>query len=201
MENALQHIELSQAKKKTIILDGQLNDIAKKISNLIGSLEKYGAVPEIDAQITALITERKKLENEKLYLAIDDPDNTTSYEDAWDYQYELIEDDPMRLNALLQTVNYQLKCHANRSILANTTGNQFSKCTYLNYDRKKQAYRIQANGNIHHIANRDGTLTKRRLELFKEMLQAQRDGTTAYKEIKTSPVELEILEFLAEIDD
>jgi DNA invertase Pin-like site-specific DNA recombinase len=196
VETALQNIELSKTKKRSIILDGKLSDIAKKLTNLIDSLERYGAIPEIDNQIKSLISERKNLENEKLALVEDETVNTTSYEDAWDYQYELIEDDPMRLNALLQSANYQIRCYANRTVQANTLGNEFSKCTYLNYDRKKQAYRLQANGNMHHIANRDGTLTKQRLELFKEMLLAQRLGTTTYKEFAVPSGEQEILELL-----
>nr|WP_314642475.1 recombinase family protein [uncultured Pseudomonas sp.] len=201
METALQNIELSKAKKKSIIIDGKLNDIGKKLSNLITSLQQYGAIPEIDSQITLLISERKKLEDEKRYLVEDDVANTTNYEEAWNYQYELIEDDPMRLNALLQSVKYQIKCFANRSILANTTGNELSKSVYMNYCRKIQAYRLRANGNIYNIANREGTFTKERLRTFKEMLQVQREGTTAFKEIETSPADSEILEFLAAIDD
>lgn len=196
MENALQNIELSKTKKQSIILEGQLNDIAKKITNLMDSLEQYGPVPEIDVQIKLLLSDRAKLENEKLYLTENDTTNTSSYEDAWDYQYELIENDPMRLNALLQSVGYQIKCSANRSILANTIGNDLSKSTYINYDRKIQAYCLRVNDNIYNIANREGTFTQERLRAFKEMLQAQREGTTTYKDMPLSPEHREIYDFL-----
>jgi DNA invertase Pin-like site-specific DNA recombinase len=201
MENALQNIELSKTKKKSIVLDGKLNEIVKSLNNLIGSLEKYGPVPEIDNQITRLISERKKLEGEKLYLTEDDTVNATSYEEAWDYQYELIEDDPLRLNALLQSVKYQIKCYANRSILVNTTGNELSKSIYMNYSRKIQAYRLRVNDSIYNIANREGTLTKERLQVFKEMLLAQREENRApYREMPLPPEQREMLDFLESLE-
>lgn len=201
MEAALKNIELSNTKKRSIIIDGKLNDIGKKLKNLISSLEQYGAIPEIDSQIKLLASERKKLEDEKRYLGEDDIANTTSYEEAWDYQYELIEDDPMRLNALLQSVKYQIKCYADRSILANTTGNELSRSVYINYSRKIQAYRIRVNDKIYNIANREGTFTKARLQTFKEMLLAQREGKTLYKEMLLPPEQQEMLDFFESLEN
>ncbi|MGG7650034.1 recombinase family protein [Pseudomonas sp. ES4] len=198
MENALQNIELSKAKKKNIIIDGQLNEIAKKLQNLINSIEKYGPVPEFDNQINLLIFERRKLEDEKLYFTEDDTMNTTSYEDAWDYQYELIEEDPMRLNALLQSVHYQIKCYANGNILANTTGNELSNCTYIGYDRKAQVYKIQTLDKMHLLANREGSLTRERTAKFLQMLQAQRSGHQ-FDSISNKDIRLEDFSLMDEL--
>ncbi|PTC19103.1 hypothetical protein C0J26_11755 [Pseudomonas baetica] len=118
----------------------------------------------------------------------------------WDYQYELIADHPMRLNALLQSSGYHIDCYSGGLMLANTSGNDFSKCVYEGYNRKIQAYKISARGNVHHITNRDGSLTKERLERFKTMLARQRTGdTTTFKAIETSAAELEMYEFYSTI--
>jgi hypothetical protein len=93
---------------------------------------------------------------------------------AWDHQYELIESDPMRLNALLQSANYRLTCFTDGRIQSSTTGNQFSKCQYKGYDRKLQTYMIESTGQTFRIENRDGTIAKQRFTKFVQLLNQQR---------------------------
>ncbi|WP_123532109.1 recombinase family protein [Pseudomonas fluorescens] len=196
VEKAMQNIELSSSQKKLIVIDGQLRDVSEKISNIVQSLEKYGPLPELDRKIASLSEQRNKLEREKLLITNDTVENVSKYDTAWDYQYELIADHPMRLNALLQSSGYQIDCYSGGLMLANTSGNDFSECVYEGYNRKIQAYKISAQGNVHHITNRDGSLTKERLERFKTMLARQRTGdTTTFKAIETSAAELEMYEF------
>ena len=196
VETAMQNIELSTSKKRIIIIDGQLQNISKKINNLAIVLEEHGPVPELNAKIAALIKERKKLDHDKLFVVDESTKNDTTYEKAWDYQYELIADDPMRLNALLQTADYYISCYTDGRIQANTTGNEFSKCVYDGYCRKKQAYKISTTEKTHLITNRDGTLTKERLQHFKNMLAIQHlDSNTTLKNVHTSPAEQEVYDF------
>lgn len=201
VETAMQQLELSTSRKKLIIIEGKLQDINKKIQNLIVSLEKYGPLPEIDTKIETLCSERKKLERDKFFVSSDECETNSKYEEAWDHQYELIANDPMRLNALLQTSGYHIKCYTDGRIQANTTGNEFSKCTYVGYDRKKQAYRISTTSQIHFIANREGTLTQKRLQKFKDMLLIQRGegGGTTTKTMNTPQAEQEMYDFYTKI--
>lgn len=202
VETAMQDLQLSASRKKLIIIEGQLREISNKIQTLVSSLLKYGPVPEIDTQITALTNERKVLERNKLFIIDDTPENNSTYDDAWDYQYELIADHPMRLNALLQSNGFHIKCYTDGRIESNTIGNEFSKCVYHGYNRKLQAYRISTDSQIHHIANREGTLTKERLERFKSMLAVQRSGgNTTLKPIETSPEEQQMYDFYTSISD
>lgn len=196
VEAAMQNLELSTSRKRIIIIEGQLQDISKKINNLALSLEKYGPLPELDAKITTLIEERKKLERERAFVVDDTTASDSSYDKAWDYQYELIADDQMRLNALLQTAGYHINCYTDGRIQANTIGNEFSKCVYDGYCRKKQAYKISTTEKTHFIANREGTLTKERLQHFKSMLTIQHSETNApLKAADTSPAEQEMYDF------
>ena len=196
VEAAMQSLELTASKKRTIIIEGQLQDISKKINNLALSLEKYGPLPELDAKITTLIEERKKLERDRFFVVDDATESDSKYYKAWDYQYKLIADDQMRLNALLQTAGYYIDCYTDGRIQANTIGNEFSKCVYDGYCRKKQAYKISIAEKTHFIANREGTLTKERLQHFKSMLAIQHSENNAtLKAIYTSPAEQEIYDF------
>lgn len=196
IERAMQNLELSDARKKLIIIEGQLREISTKVNNLVTSLEKYGPLPELDVKITTLTQERKKLERDKLFVIDDSTENNSKYDDAWDYQYELIADDPMRLNALLQSAGYHIKCYTDGRIKANTAGNVFSKCVYDGYNRKIQAYKVSTGSHTHHITNRDGTLTKERLHRFRSLLETQRlGGNSTLTPIETLPAEQEMYDF------
>ncbi|MDT3422155.1 DNA invertase Pin-like site-specific DNA recombinase/endogenous inhibitor of DNA gyrase (YacG/DUF329 family) [Pseudomonas protegens] len=202
VETAMKNLELSTSRKKLIVIEGQLRNISEKIQTLVTSLMKYGQVPEIDVQIAALTKERKNLERDKIFIIDDSTEKNSTYNMAWDYQYELIADHPMRLNALLQSAAFNIKCYTNGRIEASTKGNEFSKCTYEGYDRKKQAYRISTAAQIHHITNREGTLTKERLELFKNMLAIQRSqGINTLAPVETSPKEQAMYDFYTSISN
>lgn len=176
VDQAIGNLELSKSQKALIVIEGKLGEISRKIDNLGIAIQQCGLLPELQKQLTALIADQQKLNNQKLMLDSSTPEPCSRYEMAWDQQYELIESDPMRLNALLQSASYKLTCFPDGRVQSSTTGNQFSKCTYVKYDRKIQAYIIDALGEEFKLANREGTLTKARLTKFLQMLNQQRLG-------------------------
>lgn len=174
VEQAISNLELSKSQKELIVIEGKLGEISKRAENIGLAIQQCGLLPEFQIQLTELIADRQRLSNQKSMLDSNTPEPCSRYEMAWDQQYELIESDPMRLNALLQSVNYKLTCFPDGRIQSSTTGNQFSKCTYVKYNRKNQAYIIDALGEEFKLANREGTLTKARLTKFLQMLNQQR---------------------------
>ncbi|MNN72029.1 hypothetical protein D3C81_1880280 [compost metagenome] len=80
----------------------------------------------------------------------------------------------MRLNALLQSANYNLTCFNDGRIKANTTGNEFSSSTYTGYDRKKQAYKVLVDDTIKYIFNKQGAIALGRTATLRKMLEERR---------------------------
>ncbi|WP_267269928.1 recombinase family protein [Pseudomonas protegens] len=135
--SAMQKIQLSSQQKQIIIIDGQLRELGKTICNLTDSIARYGVIPELDKKFEETIKERKTLEQKKLFLNSTHEENTCKYEEAWDYQYDLIENNEMRLNALLQSAGYSITCFSDGQMKTTTTGNEFSSSKYTGYNRKK----------------------------------------------------------------
>ncbi|MEX5328061.1 recombinase family protein [Pseudomonas paraeruginosa] len=174
VEMAMQRTQLTSQRKEIIVIDGKLREATKIIENLTDLQALHGVVPELNQKLTSAIESRRALENQKLLLNIELEENHCRYEEAWDYQYELIEDNPMRLNALLQSANYNLTCFNDGRIKANTTGNEFSSSTYTGYDRKKQAYKVLVDDTIKYIFNKQGAIALGRTATLRKMLEERR---------------------------
>lgn len=178
LQQALTKIELSDSQKELIVIDGKINETSTKIQNLGKAIQICGLTPELQAQLTEQINERAKLENHKHLITVTEPEPEIGlYEKAWDEQYKLIENDPMRLNCLLQSARYALTCYVNGEIRTSTTGNTFSACQYNGYDRKLQTYLIKVEGEIHRLENSEGSVAKERSDKLKSILHAQRQAT------------------------
>lgn len=203
VEAAMRNIELSEAKKKTIVIEGQLKEVRTKIENLTISLEKYGPLPELDEKLTKLLSERKRLQNEKLFASSDSEREQSKYEDAWDYQYELIEENPIRLNALLQSASFNLKCYVDGRIESSTSGNELAKTKYKGYNRKMNTYELLIDGEIYYITNREAKSAKKHAEELRAMLDRQKQLSQQAKdptESDENDQDCEIYNFLKSLD-
>ena len=194
VETAMQRTQLTIQRKEIIVIDGKLREATKIIENLTHLQALHGVVPELNKQLTTAIENRRTLDNQKLLLNIELEENHCRYEEAWDYQYELIEDNPMRLNALLQSANYNLTCFNDGRILANTTGNEFSSSRYAGYDRKRQAYKVLVGDTMKYIFNQQGTIALGRAATLRKMLEGQRSAQLEQQEDQHNS-ECEIIDF------
>lgn len=176
VDQALIKIQLSDSQRKLIVVDGKLNEISKRIENLGVAIQVAGFTPELQKQLELLISEKDQLENQKNIINRTEPEDGSRYELAWDRQYELLDNDPMRLNALLQTAKYTLTCFSDGHIKSSTTGNEFSECQYTGYDRKLQTYLVKSKNTIYRIENKQGTLAKGRVSKLIEVLEKQRQN-------------------------
>jgi DNA invertase Pin-like site-specific DNA recombinase len=104
---ALQGMQLSASQKRDMELEGEIGEVSKRmrrIASAIAVLEDDSE--ELTQKLKTLQAERRALQAEKDALSITSADN-------WDKLLNLTEftKDPMKANALLQTVGYQLVCH------------------------------------------------------------------------------------------
>ncbi|MCE1061458.1 recombinase family protein [Pseudomonas alloputida] len=201
LEKAMQNIQLTSQRKQTIIIDGQLREVHKRISNLVESIARYGAIPEVDQQISAAIEERKKLEQRKLFLDTELEANNCKYDEAWDYQYDLIENNPMRLNALLQSAEYSITCYRDGKMNTSTHGNEFSRSQYIGHSRKKQAYAVLINEETKYITSNDEMAAIKRIAAFRKFLEDRRQHVKNAKHVTTPlKAEDEVYEFYKTIE-
>jgi hypothetical protein len=104
---ALQGMQLSASQKRDMELEGEIGEVTKKITNVVNAITILeGNSDELLQRLKTLHDERKVLQAEKDGLTITSAGN-------WDKLLNLSEfnNDPMKANALLQTVGYQLVCH------------------------------------------------------------------------------------------
>ncbi|MGH8386707.1 MAG: recombinase family protein [Pseudomonas sp.] len=106
---ALEGQQLTASQKRGMELDGEIGEVDKKIKRIIGFMENLdeGDGEDLASKYASLQAERRVLRAEKEGLVTDNPasimDKVTNIKD--------FTKDPMKANALLQSVGYQLVCH------------------------------------------------------------------------------------------
>ncbi|WP_338807635.1 recombinase family protein [Pseudomonas chlororaphis] len=112
---ALEGQQLTASQKRGMELDGEIGEVNKKIKRIIGFMENLdeGDGEELTNQYKSLQAERRVLQAEKEGLVSDDSisimDKVTNIKE--------FTNDPMRANALLQSVGYQLVCHVDGRVM------------------------------------------------------------------------------------
>jgi len=105
---ALEGQQLTASQKRGMELDGEIGEVNKKINrivNVIANLEDDNE--DLTLKLVSLQAERKVLKAEKEGLVVDD---SASIMDKVKNMNDFTKD-PIRANALLQSVGYQLVCH------------------------------------------------------------------------------------------
>jgi hypothetical protein len=109
IKKALEGQQLTASQKRGMELDGEIGEVDKKIKRIIGFMQtvEEGDGADLASQYSSLQAERRVLRAEKEGLAVDGPvsimDQVTNIKD--------FTKDPIKANALLQSVGYQLVCH------------------------------------------------------------------------------------------
>lgn len=106
---ALEGQQLTASQKRGMELDGEIGEVNKKIKRIIGFMENLDEADgdELASKYASLQAERRVLQSEKEGLAVDD---SASIMDKVKNMTDFTKD-PMKANALLQSVGYQLVCH------------------------------------------------------------------------------------------
>lgn len=106
---ALEGQQLTASQKRGMELDGEIGEVNKKIKRIIGFMENLDEADgdELASKYASLQAEKRVLQAEKDGLGTDSP---ASIVDKVKNMTDFTKD-PMKANALLQSVGYQLVCH------------------------------------------------------------------------------------------
>lgn len=106
---ALEGQQLTASQKRDMELEGEIGEVNKKIKRIIGFMENLDEADgdELASKYASLQAEKRVLQAEKDGLVTD---SSASIMDKVKNMTDFTKD-PMKANALLQTVGYQLVCH------------------------------------------------------------------------------------------
>lgn len=108
LQRAAQSQHLTTSEKRAIEIEGELASLHKQSETLVEALAEYGNIPAIKAKLSAVSDSIEKLEAEQALLqATSAP---LSLDEVIEAENDYLDDDPMRLNALLQGVGYAIHC-------------------------------------------------------------------------------------------
>ncbi|WP_413791227.1 MULTISPECIES: recombinase family protein [unclassified Pseudomonas] len=132
VHRALQGQVLTESMKREVVIDGLLADLSVKITKVAKVVAEVEDVEELIVTLQTLKAERKALETEKLSLQ----HSAATIRDTILNNVEVMKD-PMKANALLQSVGYEIVCHLNRTI--ETPVGRF---VYDGWSRSKDVYKV-----------------------------------------------------------
>ena len=105
----------SSSEKIQIELEGEIAEVSRNINRLAGLIARFDS-PEIEEQLEAA-TERRASLQAQLANLVALPDTDDFSDILWEGE-DMLDDDPAKLNALLQQANYQIICNG-RTITVN----------------------------------------------------------------------------------
>lgn len=174
VERAFQQQQLSVSQKRVVEIEGALEDVSKRIKGLMAGLERMGGdMPEIFAQLSARKAEREALELERTLLTqTESPLNQLGIVSI---EHDMLESDPMKLNALLQGAGYTITCYADGLILVSEERYPW---LYMGFSRKEGKYQIK------HLDETIGiTLLSPEMRAKLDQLKADREPTPSMEEL------------------
>lgn len=108
LQRAAQSQHLTANEKREIAIEGELHSLHQQSATVVDALAEYGKLPAIAAKLATITSAIEALEAERALLkATAAP---LSLDDVIETENDLLDDDPMKLNALLQNVGYAIHC-------------------------------------------------------------------------------------------
>ncbi|MGC3936158.1 recombinase family protein [Pseudomonas atacamensis] len=145
IQTAFQRQQLTTNQKRILELEGQVEAVTKKISDLALAIQTVGAIPEVISQLETRKKERDALHAELLVL-----ERTESPVDAMGavmIEHDLLESDPVKLNALLRGVDYRITVYSDGRMLVNSP-EETTPWIYDGADGHRGLYRVKHDGNV-----------------------------------------------------
>ncbi|WP_050491838.1 recombinase family protein [Pseudomonas putida] len=141
VETAFQRQQLTVNQKRILAIQGELEDVARKLSDLAKAIETVGAIPEVISQLTARQAEREALNAELVVL-----ERTESPLDTFGavrVEGELLEDDSIKLAALLKGVGYSITVRSDARMTVNWPGEEGLEWAYKGTERSTGYYLLR----------------------------------------------------------
>lgn len=145
IQTAFQRQQLTTNQKRILELEGQVEAVTKKISDLATAIQTVGLIPEVLTQLEARKAERDALHAELLVL-----ERTESPVDAVGsviIEHDLLESDPVKLNALLRGVDYRITVYGDGRMEVNSP-EETTPWIYTGADGHKGLYRLEHDGAV-----------------------------------------------------
>lgn len=111
VKDALEGQILTESQKREVVIDGELKDLSVKIAKVARAVAEVDDVEELIVSLNELKAQRRSLESEKQSLqhgSVTVRDKITNMTG--------IMSDPLKANALLQSVGYKIVCNVNKTI-------------------------------------------------------------------------------------
>lgn len=137
---------LTANEKRQIEIEGELSELRRQSEHAAEGLVRYGMLTAITEVLDRVTGQIEKLEREHALLKAT-PTPMTIQDMVW-VEDDLLDDDPMKLNALLQSVGYVMLVD-DRTITVNESsvfnGSDVQGYRYLGADRVKGVYKVLVN--------------------------------------------------------
>lgn len=167
---ASQSQKLTASEKRQIEIDGELAELRKQSEHAAEGLVRYGMVKSITDVLDRVTAQISHLEAEKVLLQTAPARFTI--DDMVEVEDNLLDDDTVKLNALLQGVGYTMLVD-DRAITVNEAS-VYNECTtqvyeYLGSDRVLGTYKLAINGErIADLPNLDSKVKKAEISAYLE---------------------------------
>jgi len=149
MQRAAQSRNLTSGEKRLIEIEGELTELQRQSANLADSLAEFGMLPPIRSKLEQVTVSIQGLEQERALLKV--APAPVSMDDMIDLQHTLLDDDQMRLNALLQGVGYVIVCDGAAITVdephLQTKGDERQVYEYKGSNRSTETYRVIENNH------------------------------------------------------
>ncbi|WP_175489849.1 recombinase family protein [Pseudomonas sp. NFACC05-1] len=111
IKDALEGQILTESQKREVVIDGELRDLSVRITKVARAVAEVEDVEELIVSLNELKAQRRALESEKQSLQ----HGNVTVRDQITNMTGIMED-PLKVNALLQSVGYKIVCNVNRMI-------------------------------------------------------------------------------------
>lgn len=152
MQRAAQSRNLTSGEKRLIEIEGELTELQRQSANLAESLAEFGMLPPIRSKLEQVAASIQRLEQERALLKV--APAPVSMDDMVDLQHTLLDDDQMRLNALLQGVGYIIVCDGTTITVDEPhlqVDGEHQVYEYKGAQRSTEMYRVIESGQIEHL--------------------------------------------------
>ncbi|MDR6927118.1 recombinase family protein [Pseudomonas sp. BE134] len=183
---AAQSQNLTVSEKRQIEIEGEITEFRKQEANAVALLVRYGDAASITAELDKVINQIGKLEQE-LALLKATPAPVTLV-DMMDEEERLLDDDPVKLNALLQGVGYTMMVD-DRTITVNEASifNDYKQqeYKYLGANRVNGTYKVLQNDeDVIELTNQDSKVQKTEYAAFLEQEARYESGELVRQELQ-----------------
>lgn len=145
LAEAMQRQQLTVADKRRLEVESEIDGISARIQKIVALLVELDDITEVAEKLKSLKAQRQTLQDELLLLERTDDQSLPAWETAYT-ENNIGEEDPVRLNAMLQSVGYTITVYPDGLIKAS---NDVFPFFYLGVKRRQNAvlgYRVSWSG-------------------------------------------------------